>query len=355
MNINIKAIRLSLVVVVLLSYSAFARDFEYALSDAISIAKPTVVYIFPADAKKSDKVTQEKQGSGSGVVYDKRGYILTNQHVVDHAKRVNVEFINGTVLEGNVLGIDDVTDLAVVKVEYPNMTMGMLIGEAKIGDSRKLIDGQWVVAIGNPFSLKHTSTKGIISATNRDDVGMNQFEDYIQTDAPINPGNSGGGLFNLDGELVGVNTAIINYSQNIGFAIPSHIVKLVLPELTQYGKFRRGWIGIALQDLNKDLAESFGLKEKTGIAVSEVFANSPAELAKLEAGDVILAINGIPTPQAYKLKNVVTIMKIGTKVTLEVSRLNKENNTRAIIVVQLTLTEKPDEKADAKEETPKPK
>ncbi len=346
-----RAFKISLILFMFLSLPVHARDFEFAISDAVKIAKPTVVYISPADLKKGEEPPREKQGSGSGVVYDKRGYILTNQHVVDHVKRVNVEFINGTVLDGQVLGIDEATDLAVVKVEYPNPTMGMLIGETKIGDSKKLVDGQWVIAIGNPFTLKDTVTKGIVSALNRDDVGINQFEDYIQTDTPINPGNSGGGLFNLDGELIGVTDAIINYSQNIGFAIPSHVIKAIIPELATRGKFSRGWIGISLQDLTKDLAESFGVKEKSGIAISEVFAGSPAEVSQLQVGDVILAINGIPTPKAYKLKNVVTMIKAGTKVNLEISRLNKETNLRSILVVQLLLTEKPDEKADSKEET----
>lgn len=349
-----RALKLSFIMMFLLTltYTALARDFETAISDAVKIAKPTVVYIYPVEAKKSDKVTQERQGSGSGVVYNKKGYILTNQHVVDHVKEVNVEFINGTVLVGKVLGIDEVTDQAVVKVEYPNETMAMLIGEAKFADSHKLQEGQWVFAIGAPFSLKYTVTKGIISAFNRDDIGLSAFEDSIQTDTPINPGNSGGGLFNLNGELVGINTAIINYSQNIGFAVPTHISKLVIPELVQYGKFRRGWIGIGLQDLNKDLAASFGVKEKSGILINEVFADSPAEAVKLQVGDIVTKINGIPTPEAYKLKHIVTMLKLGTKVTLEITRLNTESNKRETISLALTLAEKKDDKP-AKDETTK--
>jgi serine protease Do len=347
-----KVLKLSIIMVFFLAYSVYAMDFETKLIEAIKIAKPTVVYIFPVELKKADKATQEKQGSGSGVVYDKKGYILTNQHVVDHVKEVNVEFIDGTVLVGKVLGIDEVTDQAVVKVEYPNETMSMLVGEAKFGDSTKLQEGQWVIAIGAPFSLKYTVTKGIISAMNRDDIGLSAFEDFIQTDTPINPGNSGGGLFNLNGELVGINTAIINYAQGLGFAVPSRISQLVIPELVKYGRYRRGWIGIGLQDLNKDLAASFGVKEKSGILVNEVFAGSPAEAVKLQVGDIVTKINGIPTPEAYKLKHIVTMMKQGTKVTLEITRLDTESNKRETIAIQLTLAENKDSKP-AKDEPAK--
>jgi serine protease Do len=264
--------------------------------------------------------------------------------VVGQAKEVNVEFINGMVLVGKVLGRDNDTDQAVVKVEYPNEIMAMLVGEAKFADSHKLQEGQWVIAIGHPFSLKYTTTKGIISALNRDDIGLSAFEDFIQTDTPINPGNSGGGLFNLNGELVGINTAIINFAQGLGFAVPSHISKLVIPELVQYGRYRRGWIGIGLQDLNKDLAASFGVPEKSGILINEIFAGSPAEAVNLQVGDIVTKINGIPTPEAFKLKHIVTMLKTGTKVGLEISRQINPNEPRTTLVIQLTLAEKKDDK-----------
>jgi len=341
-----KALKSSFIMVILFAFSSMAADFETAISDSVRLVKPSTVYIFPADIKKSDKALAERQGSGSGVVYDQRGYILTNQHVVDHVKVVNVEFIDGTVLEGTILGIDEVADLAVVKVNYPNKALAELVGAAKLGDSSKLVQGQWVFAIGNPFSLRNTVTKGIISALDRDNIGMNSFEDFIQTDAPINPGNSGGGLFNLKGELIGINTAIVNYSQGIGFAVPINLAKVIISELVANGKFSRGWIGVTLQDLNKDLAGNFGVDENLGVVVTEIFSNSPAEKAGLQVGDIITAINGIHTPYSYKLRNVVTMIKSDTKVTLSISRLDADKAKRSNITVQLILTSKP------KDETP---
>lgn len=342
-----KSLKLSFIMVFLFAFSAMAGDFETAISDAVKIVKPSTVYIFPAypkksaeaDPKNSNKSQPEKQGSGSGVVYDRNGYILTNQHVVDHVKEVNVEFINGYILPGKVLGIDEEADLAVVKVEYPNKAMAELIGEVKMADSSKLIQGQWVFAIGNPFSLRGTITKGIISAMDREGIGLNSLEDFIQTDTPINPGNSGGGLFNLKGELVGINTAIVNYAQAIGFAIPINLAKVIIPELVVNGKFSRGWIGITLQDLNTDLAANFGVDEKFGVVVTEIFSNSPAETAKLQVGDIITAINGVHTPQGSKLKNMVLMIKPGTTVSLSISRLTPDNK-RVNLLISMILTER---------------
>lgn len=344
-----KGFKLSILFVMFLAFSAQAMSFDQSLIDSIKSVKSTVVFIYPADVKKSDKVSEDKQGSGSGVVVDRQGLIVTNYHVVQHAKEVNVEFINGTVLVGKILGRDEVTDLAVVKVVYPNSAMAMYIGEAKLADSQKLVQGQVVFAIGNPFILKWTVTSGIISALDRDNIGLNQFEDFIQTDAAINPGNSGGGLFSLDGELIGINDAILNFSQNLGFSIPSNVVKAVLPELVKHGKFSRGWLGVSLQDVTNDLAQSFGVNPESGVIISEVFEKSPAETSRLRAGDIILSVNGTPISKSYKLKNIITMTKFGTTVVLEISRLTPETNQRHNFVVQILLTEKPsDEKTDKK-------
>jgi serine protease Do len=257
---------------------------------------------------------------GSGVIVSPDGDILTNAHVVKDMDEIKVTLPDKRTFKAKLIGADPESDIAVIKINAKNLPT------ATLGDSDKLRVGEVVLAVGNPFGLNRTVTSGIVSATGRTNVGIIDYEDFIQTDAAINPGNSGGPLVNIRGNVIGINTAIATRSggyQGIGFAIPSNSAKLVMDELIKHGKVNRGLLGISIQDLNESLAKSFGKPDTSGALVAQVIKGSPAEKAGLKNGDIIVAFNGHPVAGASQLKNMVGMEKPGTKAKLAVFRDKK--------------------------------
>lgn len=277
-----------------------------------------------------------EMGQGSGFIISEDGYILTNNHVVGDADVITVKLADGRKLKAKVVGSDPQSDVAVIKIEGDNLPV------LPLGNSDSLEVGEWVIAIGNPFGLTHTVTVGVVSAKGRSRVGINDYEDFIQTDAAINPGNSGGPLVNIHGEAVGMNTAIFSRSggyMGIGFAIPINMATAIKEQLIQEGKVTRGWLGVVIQDVDEDLARSFGLKEAEGILVAEVADGSPAEKAGIAQGDVILGLNGQKIVNVGELRNRIALMQPGTKVKLEILREGKDKT------LEVTIGEQPAGKA----------
>lgn len=267
--------------------------------------------------------TQVAQGSGFIVTPD--GYIMTNNHLVGEASEVKVSLDDGRTLAAEVVGTDPETDVAVIKVKAEDLPY------VEWADSDALEVGEWVIAIGSPFGLSHTVTAGIVSAKGRSRIGVADYEDFIQTDAAINFGNSGGPLLNLDGKAVGINTAIIGPGGNvgIGLAIPSNMAKVIYAKLKESGKVIRGFLGVVIQDLDADMAESFGAEDTKGVLVSDVTEDSAAEKAGLRSGDVVLALEGEPVTSANELSNRVAMYKPGTKVELVIARNGKRKTVTA--------------------------
>lgn len=267
--------------------------------------------------------------AGSGVIVDaKNGYVLTNAHVVDGADEVELTLTDGRTLKAEVIGVDREVDLAVVKVEADNLT------EIAIADSTTLNVGDFVVAIGNPFGLGQTVTSGIVSALGRTGLGIEGYENFIQTDASINPGNSGGALVNLRGELVGINTAIIapaGGNVGIGFAIPTEMAENVMQQLIEHGEVRRGVLGVTIQDLTAELAEAFDVKKQNGVVITQVMEDSAAADAGLKAGDVVLAVDGRAVKRASDLRNKVGLSPVGEKIVLDIVRDGKQRKVTAVI------------------------
>ncbi|HEX8959974.1 MAG TPA: DegQ family serine endoprotease [Geobacteraceae bacterium] len=255
---------------------------------------------------------------GSGVIINKEGYILTNDHVVKDAESIRVKLSNEKVYDGRVVGEDHKTDLAVVKINAKEE-----LPTAVLGDSDKLQVGQWAIAIGNPFGLDRTVTVGVISATGRANMGIETYEDFIQTDASINPGNSGGPLLNIYGEVIGINTAIVAAGQGIGFAIPINMAKQVVGQLIKKGNVTRGWLGISIQPVTDEIAQSFGLKKAVGALVSDVMAGSPAEKAGLKQGDVITRFAGKEIRDPRQLQMIVADTPVGQKAEVDIFRDGK--------------------------------
>ena len=263
-------------------------------------------------------------GHGSGFVFASKDgllsdktYILTNSHVVENAERIRVQFKDGREFDAEVTGRDPQSDVAVIEIAAGGMP------SLPLGDSSQLEVGEWVVAIGNPFGLSHTLTAGVVSATGRTSLGINDYEDFIQTDAAINPGNSGGPLVNLNGEAVGMNTAIFSRSggyMGVGFAIPVNLAKAIANQLIEHGSVTRGYLGIVIQPLTPDLAESFGLKQSQGILVAQVSEDSPAARAGLRQGDVIAAYRGKAVRNVGDFRNRVALTPPGSRATLTVNR-----------------------------------
>ncbi|RKZ35172.1 DegQ family serine endoprotease [bacterium] len=275
----------------------------------------------PRMRPKYEKREFKQEGLGSGVIVSEDGYILTNAHVIKDADEIEVH-IEDDKYEAEVVGIDEKTDVAVLKIETARK-----LPAAKLGDSDNIRVGEWVLAIGSPFRLKHTVTSGIISAKGRSRMGIADYEDFIQTDAAINPGNSGGALVNLNGEVIGINTAI--YSElggniGIGFAIPINMAKKVMDQLIDYGKVVRGWLGISIQNISGELAEALDIDEKSGVLVASVLPDSPAEDADLQRGDVIIAVDDQEIESVEQLRNKIAAIKPGTKVELKIIRDGKE-------------------------------
>ena len=271
--------------------------------------------------KDFQRPTERKASSlGSGFIIKEDGTIITNNHVIDGADDILIK-VNLKEYKAKVIGADPYMDIAVLKIETKDK-----FSPVKFGDSDKARVGDWVVAIGNPFGLGGTVTSGIVSARNRD-IGMTRYDDFIQTDASINQGNSGGPLFNLKGEVVGINTAIIAPGQSgsigIGFAIPSNAASKVINQLVNYGETRRGWLGVRIQEVTKEIAEALGLKKAEGALVASVGEKSPADKAGIEAGDIILEFDGKKIDTMRTLPKVVANTKVGKNVILKIWRNKK--------------------------------
>src|SRR3989442_500469 len=299
------------------------EEMQNAFINLADRVKPAVVNISPVSVSaKSGESLRERgpnnQGTGSGVIVDKDGTVVTNNHVVADAKEVEVRLSDKSKYIGQVIGRDPDTDLAVVKI-----TADRDLPTVPFGDSSKVRVGQWAMAVGNPFSLDRTVTVGVVSGLERDAVRLSRYEAFIQTDASINPGNSGGPLFNIKGEVIGINTAIINYAQGIGFAIPSNMVQQVVNQLRSKGKVVRGWLGIGIQEVTPELAAKFGIKESDGILVNDVFENEPAARAGLKPGDLIKEVNRQIVTTAEEFKTAVAQTKKGDSVLLRVVRENR--------------------------------
>jgi serine protease Do len=257
---------------------------------------------------------RKERSLGSGFIISDDGYILTNDHVVDGADEIKVKLADGREFPGTVRGLDQKLDLALIKIEA-----GKQLPVAKLGDSDRLRIGEWVMAIGNPFGLEQTVTVGIVSAKGRV-IGAGPYDDFIQTDASINPGNSGGPLFNINGEVIGINTAIVPGGQGIGFAIPVNMAKQIVDQLREDGKVTRGYLGVVVQPLTEELAQSFGLDRPHGALVSEVVKGSPAERAGLKRGDVILSFDGQLIDEHNALPKLVASTRVGKTARMTVFR-----------------------------------
>ncbi|MEW6102957.1 MAG: Do family serine endopeptidase [bacterium] len=286
---------------------------------------------FPRE--KEREYTQ--QSLGSGFIVNEKGYILTNYHMIKDATKIKVTLLDGRKFDAKVVGSDPKTDLALIKIDSNGLP------SAKLGDSDKARVGSWAIAIGNPFGFNHTVTIGVISAKERT-LHIAEYENFIQTDASINPGNSGGPLVNIRGEVIGINTAIVGQAQGIGFAIPINMAKKIIGDLIEHGKVIRAWLGIYIQDLTPEIIESMGLDVKSGVLVSEVMKNSPAEKVGIKRGDIIIAIDNEGVKTSKELQQKVLNKGVGKEV--EISLVREGNR----ITLRVKLEKMPEE---GKEET----
>ncbi len=274
---------------------------------------------FDEDQKRDFK----QRSLGSGFIIDKDGYIVTNNHVIDNADKIVVILKDEKEFEAQIVGRDKNTDLALIKIEL-NHNLPVL----RFGDSDALKVGQWVVAIGNPFGLEQTVTAGIVSAKGRV-IGSGPYDDFIQTDASINPGNSGGPLLNMKGEVIGINTAIVAGGQGIGFAIPVNLAKNIIAQIKSTGEVTRGWLGVGIQDISEEVAEYYGIKEKKGVLVTEVFPGDPADLAGIKPKDIIISVNGKTVDSARQLTGMIADTHVGDTIQI---KINRNGKTRTIDV-----------------------
>ncbi|HPY74872.1 MAG: Do family serine endopeptidase [Planctomycetes bacterium] len=271
--------------------------------------------------EQQDKKELRPSGMGSGFIIHPNGYIISNHHVVKDADEIKVVLSDKREFKAKVIGADEKTDVAVIKIEGENFPF------ISLGDSNKLSVGEWVIAVGNPFGLNQTVTAGIISAKGRANMGIADYEDFIQTDAAINPGNSGGPLLNLNGEVIGMNTAIFSKtggSLGIGFAVPSNMVRTIANQLMISGKVTRGWLGVTIQEINQEMAQGFGFPRSQGCVVVEVAKDSPAEKANIQTGDIIARYRGIDIEDSIHLRNLVAETPVDQVVTLTIYRDNQE-------------------------------
>jgi serine protease DegQ len=320
-----------------------------SFSDAAKRAMPAVVNIYTTKEVKIQKhpfmddpvfrhffgeqfdaQTKKSANLGSGVIVSEQGYILTNSHVVEAADEIEVALADTRRAKARVVGSDPETDLAVLKIDLPTLP-SILFGQseqARVGDV--------VLAIGNPFGVGQTVTLGIISATGRSQLGINTFENFIQTDAAINPGNSGGALVDTSGQLIGINTAIYSRapggaSLGIGFAIPASTAKQVLEQIMQNGQVTRGWIGVGVQDMTRELSESFKLPEIRGALITEVFRGTPADRAGIKLGDILIGVEGKPVTDSSSMLNLVAALNPGKEATLKLVRNQRETDVKIVI------------------------
>ncbi|MBM4126575.1 MAG: Do family serine endopeptidase [Nitrospira sp.] len=296
------------------------EEIQAVITDLAEQATPSVVNLFPVTGSsrardRGNDRTPSATGSGSGLIVDSTGYIVTNNHVIGDAVEVDVRFSDKTRLTAQVVGKDPDTDLALLKV-----TADRPLPAARFGDSAAVKVGQWVLAVGSPFGLDRTVTLGVVSGIGRENINLSRYENFIQTDASINPGNSGGPLINLHGEVIGINTAIINFAQGIGFAIPSNMAKQVIEHLLATGRVARGWLGVGIQPLTPELAKKFGVAEGEGVLVNEVFPNDPAAAAGIKPGDIIVKIDGHLVDSPNKLSRLIGTLAPGATSKIEVMR-----------------------------------
>ena len=272
---------------------------------------------------------QQKNSLGSGIIIDsKQGWVLTNNHVIDKADKILVTLHDGRQLNAELIGTDPESDIAVIQIPANNLI------QLPIADSSLLKVGDFVVAIGSPFGLSQTVTSGIVSALGRSGLGIEKYENFIQTDASINPGNSGGALVNLRGELIGMNTAILaptGGNVGIGFAIPTNMIMSIKDLLVKHGEVKRGLLGVTTQDLTPELVNAFNLENKHGAAISRIESNSPAAKAGLEPGDIIVAANDRPVKSSQDISNIVGLLQIGDKVTIDYFHGNEKKSVTATI------------------------
>ena len=296
---------------------------------------PFFEHFFGPQGPKSPSRQYRQQGQGSGFIISRDGFILTNNHVVEDAESITVRLSDEREFKAKLIGADPLSDVALIQIKDSGQ-----LPTLALGNSDALEVGEWVIAIGNPFGLSQTVTVGVVSAKGRNRVGINEYESFIQTDAAINPGNSGGPLLNTHGEVIGINSALFSRTggyMGIGFAIPINMVKAIQGQLQKQGKVTRGWLGVAIQDVDENLAKSFDLKEAKGILVSDVQADSPASSAGLQQGDVILRLNDIVLKDVSDLRNRVALIAPGSKATLEIIREGREK------IVELVIGEQPSE------------
>ena len=272
---------------------------------------------FGSPREREREYKHKQRSGGSGVIVDKEGYILTNNHVVEGVEKVKVKLNDGREFTATVKGQDSRTDLAVLHIKAKDLPV------ATLGDSDKLDVGEWAIAIGSPFGLEHTVTVGVISAKGRSGLGTGTYEDFIQTDASINPGNSGGPLINIDGEVIGINAMIIQPGTGIGFAIPINMAKQILNDLIKHGKYVRSWLGISAQDLTPEMIEHFKVKEKEGVLVGQIYPGTGAEKAGLASGDIIKSVDDKPVKNVNELVREILKRKVGEKVKLNIVRDGK--------------------------------
>lgn len=325
------------------------QDLSAAFRDVAKTVSPAVVYISTEQTVKGQGTNPQdmfnddffrrffgvpeggdqeykQNGLGSGFLIRDDGYILTNNHVIDQADEITVTLPDKREFTAKLIGKDSKTDVAVIKIEGKDFPI------VQFGDSDTIEVGDWAIAIGTPFGLSQTVTAGIISASGRSNIGIVDYENFIQTDAAINPGNSGGPLVNIEGQVIGINTAIFSRSggyQGIGFAIPVNMAKNIIDSLITRGKVIRGWLGVVIQDISPEIAKSFGLKESKGALVGDVLQDGPAEKAGIQRGDVIVSFDGKPTDDVTTLRNVVAATDVNKKVQVVVIRDGQEKTLEA--------------------------
>ncbi|MEJ5361416.1 MAG: Do family serine endopeptidase [Spirochaetota bacterium] len=319
-------------------------------------AIPTVVSISaekkagsPRESKRMPMpfpVPKEAKALGSGVIIDKRGYIVTNNHVVKNTKSITITLFDKRTFPCELVGSDPATDIAVIKISG---AVPQDLPVAVMADSDTLKVGEIAIAIGNPFGFGHTVTMGIISATGREGFGLADYEYYIQTDAAINPGNSGGALININGKLIGINTAIFSRNggyMGIGFAIPSNMVKQVVDELINKGKVTRGWLGVYIQNITPEIAKNFKFEGRKGVLVADIMKGSPAKNAKIEIGDIIISVNGVEVSDINQLRRYVASLKPGSTAKVKIFRNGQELERDVLIAELPAQAQAPEEKIE---------
>ncbi|MBL0381656.1 MAG: DegQ family serine endoprotease [Desulfofustis sp. PB-SRB1] len=278
---------------------------------------------------------RRQQGAGSGFIISNEGHILTNNHVVENAEDITVTLADSSTVKAELVGADPQSDVALIKIDVDET-----LPTVPLGDSDKLDVGEWVIAIGNPFGLNQTVTVGVVSAKGRSRVGINEYEDFIQTDAAINPGNSGGPLLNIHGEVVGINSALYSRTggyMGIGFAIPINMAKSIESQLQEFGKVTRGWLGVGIQDIDEQLAQSFNLPDSNGILVTEVHPDTPAEKGGIKEGDVIVKLDNEAVADVAELRNGIAMTSPGTDLAIEIFRDGTSQT------IKVTIGEQPDD------------